>query len=153
MQERFPQEQLFLELYFLLLNTEVDAIGCYNSKSKSAQELVVTTEIVQRSIISRTFVPEVNDYKHSELSGKQKDLIVDLFKVSPDVKKIFQSLYNYNPNDDRFYELVAKHSLRVFGMLNKLVKEVCYFKVYECMRLFYRLNENSLIISITVNKI
>ena len=70
---------------------------------------------------------------------------MDLFKVSPDVKKIFQSLYNYNPNDDSFYELVAKHSLRVFGMLNKLVKEVCYFKVYECMRLFYRLNENSLI--------
>lgn len=59
------------------MNTEVDTIACNNSKPKNIQELVVTTEIVQRSIISRAFVPEINDYKHSELSGRHKDLIVE----------------------------------------------------------------------------
>ena len=49
---------------------------------------------------------------------------MDLFKVSPELKKIFEFLHNYDSDDDEFYELVAKHSLRVFGLLNKLVKEV-----------------------------
>ena len=49
---------------------------------------------------------------------------MDLFKVSPEIKKSFQFLHNYDPDDDTFYELVEKHSLRVFGMLSKLVKEV-----------------------------
>ena len=54
---------------------------------------------------------------------------MDLFKVSPESKKIFEFLHNYNPDDDTFYELVEKHSLRVFGMLSKLVKEVTNFLI------------------------
>ena len=54
---------------------------------------------------------------------------MDLFKVSPESKKIFEFLHNYNPDDDTFYELVEKHSLRVFGMLTKLVKEVANFLI------------------------
>ena len=54
------------------------------------------------------------------------EAFMDLFQVSPEAKKIFEFLHNYDPDDDKFYELVTKHSLRVFGMLNKLVKEVSF---------------------------
>ena len=56
------------------------------------------------------------------------EAFMDLFQVSPEAKKIFEFLHNYDPDDDKFYELVTKHSLRVFGMLNKLVKEVSFFE-------------------------
>ena len=47
-----------------------------------------------------------------------------LFKVSPELKMTFAFLQQYNIDDEKFYEHVSKHSLRVFGMLTKLVKEV-----------------------------
>ena len=56
---------------------------------------------------------------------------MELFIVSPEIKHMFANLYNYDPDDDKFYDLVSKHSLRVFGMLNKLVKEVLFLDVDE----------------------
>ena len=56
---------------------------------------------------------------------------MELFIVSPEIKNMFANLHNYDPDDDKFYELVSKHSLRVFGMLNKLVKEVIFLDVDE----------------------
>lgn len=68
-------------------------------------------------------------YFHYTSNGYVKvgaEAFIDLFKVSPEAKTIFEFLHNYDPDDDKFYELVTKHSLRVFGMLNKLVKEVAF---------------------------
>ena len=58
------------------MNTVVDVIACNTSRTNNTQEFVVTTELLQTSIISRAIVSEFNDYKHSELSGKDKDLVV-----------------------------------------------------------------------------
>ena len=84
----------------------MDVIACNKSRTNNTQELVGTTQILQRSIILRTIVSELNDYKHSELSGKDKDLVVEywhfvedhldevnLYRNSNYKKKI--SRYNY----------------------------------------------------------
>ena len=47
-----------------------------------------------------------------------------LFKVSPEVKMTFKFLEQYNAEDEKFFELVSKHSLRVLGIVSKLIKEV-----------------------------
>ena len=62
----------------------MDVIACNKSRTNNTQELVVTTEILQRSIISRTVVSELNDYKHSELSGKDKDLVLEYWHFVED---------------------------------------------------------------------
>ena len=49
---------------------------------------------------------------------------MDLFKVSPDVKMTFKFLHHVSIEDEEFYKLVYKHSLRVMGMITTLVKEV-----------------------------
>lgn len=49
---------------------------------------------------------------------------MDLFKVSPELKMTFAFLQHYNTEDEEFYNLVSKHSLRVLGMVTRLVKEV-----------------------------
>ena len=49
---------------------------------------------------------------------------MDLFKVSPESKVIFDFLKLYHTDDGKFYGLVTKHSLRVLGMVSNLVKEV-----------------------------
>ena len=49
---------------------------------------------------------------------------MDLFKVSPETKITFDFLRHVDTDDDQFYKLVYKHSLRVMGMITTLVKEV-----------------------------
>ena len=49
---------------------------------------------------------------------------MDLFKVSPESKMIFDFLKLYHTDDGKFYDLVTKHSLRILGMVSNLVKEV-----------------------------
>ena len=48
---------------------------------------------------------------------------MDLFKVSPESKVIFDFLKLYHTEDGKFYDLVSKHSMRVLGMVSNLVKE------------------------------
>lgn len=48
----------------------------------------------------------------------------DLFTVSPESKMMFQFLPHYDISDDAFSELISKHSLRILGMVTKLVKEL-----------------------------
>ena len=66
------------------MNVEVDAITCNKSGTNNTQEFVVRTKVLQRSIISRTVVSELNDYKHSELSGKDKDLVLEYWHFVED---------------------------------------------------------------------
>ena len=49
---------------------------------------------------------------------------MDLFKVSPETKMTFEFLHHVDIDDEKFYNLVYKHSLRVTGMITTLVKEV-----------------------------
>ena len=49
---------------------------------------------------------------------------MDLFKVSPEVRMNFAFLQQYHTEDEKFYAVVSKHSLRVFAVIAKLVKEV-----------------------------
>ena len=49
---------------------------------------------------------------------------MDLFKVSPEIRMNFAFLQHYQTEDEKFYAVVSKHSLRVFAVLGKLIKEV-----------------------------
>ena len=49
---------------------------------------------------------------------------MNLFKVSPETKMTFEFLKHVDTDDEQFYKLVYKHSLRVMGMITTLVKEV-----------------------------
>ena len=49
---------------------------------------------------------------------------MDLFKVSPESKMMFRFLQHYDIENDQFFDLVSKHSLRVLGVVGALVKEV-----------------------------
>ena len=49
---------------------------------------------------------------------------MNLFKVSPETKMTFEFLKHIDTDDEQFYKLVYKHSLRVMGMITTLVKEV-----------------------------
>ena len=49
---------------------------------------------------------------------------MDLFKVSPETKMTFEFLHYVDIDDEKFYKLVYKHSLRVTGMITTLVNEV-----------------------------
>ena len=52
---------------------------------------------------------------------------MDLFKVSPEIRMNFAFLQHYQTEDEKFYSIVSKHSLRVFAVITKLVKEVRNF--------------------------
>ena len=49
---------------------------------------------------------------------------MDLFKVSPELRMTFSFFEYYKVDDEKFYKLVRKHSLRIFAMVSTLVKEV-----------------------------
>ena len=78
------------------MNVEVDAITCNKSGTNNTQEFVVRTEVLQRSIISRTIVSESNDYKHSELSEKDKDLVVEYWHFVEDHLDEVNSYHKFN---------------------------------------------------------
>ena len=76
------------------METEFESVTQSGSRSKHTQEYTVTTEILQSSVIARTFVSETSDYKHSELSGKQKDLIVETWHfVENHLDEVYISIY------------------------------------------------------------
>ena len=51
---------------------------------------------------------------------------MDLFKVSPESTQAFAFLKHYTTDNEEFYELLSKHSLRVLGIVSVLIKEVIY---------------------------
>ena len=67
------------------------------------------------------------------------DAYMALFSVSPELKMHFGFLQIYHTDDEKFYELVTKHALRVLAVVGEIVKKVCSnidivfmkFKSYE----------------------
>ena len=52
---------------------------------------------------------------------------MDLFKVSPESSKAFVFLKHYATDNKEYYDMLAKHALRVLGIVSLLVKEVMYW--------------------------
>merc|ERR1711894_618313 len=76
------------------------------------------------NVEQKLLVVDTWHYVQDHVSEVGITAFMDLFKVSPELRMTFSFFEWYKVDNEKFYKLVTKHSLRIFGMVTKLVKEL-----------------------------
>jgi len=111
------------------IRQEGEEVEARDAENHVAAEQVTIKQIAAKgppefNLEHKLLIVESWHYVQDHFSEVGITAFMNLFKVSSDLRTTFSFFGYVNVDDEKFYKLVTKHSLRIFAMASTLVKEL-----------------------------